>query len=313
MKNVMTKVIIFTLAVLMITAAVALPAFAEEVGTEAITEEISEVAAETEEISDTAADLTETEKSAEKTTDADTFPNEQTEYVTDTNVGSTEPAETETAIPFDQWLYDAIKQATPEQVEMIEEIVMGGLNALDKLGIKGFDRVRIWVEYNTATVMVIALAVALVLFFIGSILQKKGFAKKADLLNSNAIEMYNEGQAMAEEAHKSCKAYADRADRVCRECAEAAQAAAESAKAANGQVSEERALLIAELDKSARVNQAMCETVDFLLQCSDLSQAKRDEAHAIYQRGVDALRGYIEDLPEELSKEVMADENNDQA
>ena len=259
MKKVITYFITFALAVLMITAALALPAFAEEVATEAVTEGV------TEEISETAA-------------------------------------ETETSVPLDEWLYEAIKQATPEQVEMIEEIVMGGLNALDKLGIKGFDRVRIWVEYNTATVMVIALAVALVLFFIGTMIQKRGFAKKADVLNANAIEMYNEGQAATATAQK-----------VCRECAEAAMQAAESAKAANGQVTEERALLMAELDKNARVNQAMCETVEFLLECSDLSQAKRDEAHAIYQRGVDALHGYTEAPTERTSKEVMADENNHQA
>ena len=259
MKKVITYFITFALAVLMITAALALPAFAEEVATEAVTEGV------TEEISETAA-------------------------------------ETETSVPLDEWLYEAIKQATPEQVEMIEEIVMGGLNALDKLGIKGFDRVRIWVEYNTATVMVIALAVALVLFFIGTMIQKRGFAKKADVLNANAIEMYNKGQAATATAQK-----------VCRECAEAAKQAAESAKAANGQVTEERALLVAELDKNARVNQAMCETVEFLLECSDLSQAKRDEAHAIYQRGVDALRGYTEAPAEGTSKEVTADENNHQA
>lgn len=250
-------------AALLLTLAVMLPlpVYAEEI----YTEEIAPSETVTETVTDTAETV-----------------NEPAETVT-------EPTESQTSVPFDDWLYDAMKQATPEQMEMVEKIVMGGVNALDKLGIRGFDRVRVWVEYNTSTVMVIALAVALVAFLVASILQKKGFAKKADILNANAIEMYEAGQEQAKEAHAACRAYADRADKICRECAEAAKEAAESAKAAQGQVTEERALLVTQLERNARVNAALCETVNFLLQCSDLSQSKRDEAEAIYKRGLEAM------------------------
>lgn len=197
--------------------------------------------------------------------------------------------ETEEKQKVDEWIYEVMKQATPEQVKLIEEIVLGGLNALDKLEIKGFDRVRIWVEHNMATVMVVALTVALIAFAVVSFLQKKGFAKKADILNSNAIEMYEAGQQNVEEALAACKEYADRADEICRECADAAKAAAESAKAAHGQVTEERTMLIDELEKNARVNKALCEEINFLLQCSDLSQSKRDEAEAIFRQGMEVI------------------------
>ena len=287
MKKVITYFITFTLAVLMITAALTFPAFAGEAVTEAVTEEISEVA---------------------------------TEFVTDTNVGSTEPAEIETsavtassedvqAVQIDEWLYDAIKQANPEQMEMVEKIVMGGVNSLDKLGIKGFDRVRVWIEYNTATVMLIAAITAMAVLILATIMQKKGLAKQSALLHSDAKDFYKAGQAQAEQAQKALKQYADRADEICRTCAEEAKEAAESAKAAQGKVEVEREMLIAELNKSARVNAAMCETVNFLLQCSDLSQAKRDEAEAIYRRGVEALNGYAESPAEE----VNADEEHHQA
>jgi hypothetical protein len=55
-------------------------------------------------------------------------------------------------------------------------------------------------------------------------------------------------------------------------------------------VLEERELLISELARNAAVNEALCETVHFLLQCSDLSQAKRDEAEAIFRRGREAMK-----------------------
>ncbi len=290
MKNVMKKGMTFTLAVLMITAALAVPAFAEATVAEATDAETA--AASTETISEVAADLTADTKSAEKETESAAFTDEKTD----------EPTEIETSVKIDEWLYDAIKQATPEQMEMVEKIVMGGVNALDKLGIKGFDRFRVWLDYNMHTVMVIALFVALVAFFVATMMQKK-------LLHSDSQDFYKAGQAQAEEAQKALKRYADRADKICESCAEAAQEAAKSAKEANGQVTEERAMLIAELDRSAKATACMCETVHFLLQCSDLSQAKRDEAEAIYKRGMEALNGYAESPTEE----VKLDEEHDQA
>ena len=243
-----------------------------------------------------ASDVSEAETVIDPETEALTDFDTSAEVILEIETG-TETAET---VKIDKWIYDVMKQATPEQVELIEGIVLGGLNALDELDIEGFDRVRVWVEYNMATVMVIALLVGLILFFVGSILQKKGFAKKADLLNSNAIEMYEAGQQSAAEARAACKQYADRADAnireyasradaICRECADAAKAAAESAQAAQGQVTAERTMLIAELEKNAKINAALTEEINFLLQCSDLSQAKREEAEAILRRGLEEV------------------------
>lgn len=263
----MRKILALTLSVLLAVLALTVPVYAEDIVTdEPITVATAEIVTENAEI------------------------------VTEQAAHVTEPTESETTVPsdepvhIDQWIYDVMKQATPEQVELIEDIVLGGLNALDSLEIEGFDRVRIWVEHNMATVMVGSLTVALVAFFVATILQKKGFAKKADLLNHNAIELYKEGQANAEATQAACKEYVDRADEVCRECAQVARLAAESAQAAQGQVTEERALLIAELNKNAKINAAMCETVNFLLQCSDLSQSKRDEAEAIFKKGLEAIQ-----------------------
>lgn len=252
----MRKIFALTLAVLMIVTAFALPTFAEE------------VAPDTEVVADVVTEATVTEAVTEA-------------------VNGIEP---ETSVPFDEWLYALMQQATPEQVEMIEEIVLGGVGALDQLGIKGFDRFRVWVEHNMATVLTILLIVALVCFFVATILQKKGFAKKADVLNANAIEMYEEGQKAAKDAQKACEEYADRADESCKASAKAAQEAAEVAHEAIRMVDNERALLIAELEKNVKVNAAMCETIYFLLQCSDLSQAKRDEAEEIFKKGLEAMK-----------------------
>jgi nickel-dependent lactate racemase len=264
----MKIIITFTLAVLLITAALIVPAFAEE---------------------------------------ALTAP---AEFATDIYVGSTEPVETEIvteveSVPFDEWLYEAIKQATPEQMEMVEKIVMGGVNALDKLGIKGFDRIRVWVEYNTATVMVIALAAGLILFFVATLLQKRGLSKQSALLHSDAKDFYKAGQAQADEARKFAEEYAKKAEAVCRECAESAERAAVNAAEVQEKAEEDTARLETEILRNTEVSRALCEEVKFLLSCSDLSQTKRDEAEAIYQRGMDALNGY--------KKEVCEDDENHQA
>jgi len=259
----MRKILALMLAVLMIVTAFALPAFAEEVTTETVV--VTEAVDETVDEVVTEAPVTE----------------EVTEYETE--------AETEPPVSFDEWLYGLIKDASPEQIEMIEEIVLGGVGALDQLGIKGFDRLRVFVEHNMATVMVVLLFVALVGFIVVTILQKRGFAKKADILNANAIEMYEEGQKSAKAAQKACNEYADRADESCKASAKAAQEAVEIAHTALNRVDDERAMLIAELNRNTRVNEAMCETINFLLQCSDLSQSKRDEAEAIFQRGLEAI------------------------
>lgn len=231
---------------------------------------------------DTAAPQTEaqTEAVTEAQTEAET--EAVTETVTETVTEAvTEAAETETeaetTVAVDEWIYSILKEATPEEMEMIEGIVMGGIGALDKLGIKGFDRVRIWVEYNTATVMVIALIMALVAFFVATMIQRKTLAKDIKVVNGNTRELYKAGQQNVTESKE-----------ICERCAEAAEASAEEAKKAVGMVAEERAMLIKELDENKRVNAALCETIYFLMSCTDLSVSQRDRAEEIFRRGVGA-------------------------
>lgn len=240
----MKRIFALTVAMLAVLFVLALPAYAGEVDTapmtEAVTEEVTE--AVTEEISAV-----------------------ETEAVTSAET------ETETAVPFDEWLYGLLQEASPEQMDMIEEIVLGGVGALDKLGIKGFDRIRLWVEHNMATVMVAALIVALVCFFAAEIIVKKKLSDKADLVNNNAVEIYEKGQEAIAEARK---------------ITEEATKAMERVLAITEQ---ERAEHVWELDKSTKVNAALCETVHFLLQCSDLPVNKRDEAEAIYRKAQEAM------------------------
>ena len=248
----MRKILAFTLAVLAALFVLTFPAYAGEVAP------------------------TETEPPEEIVTELVTKPatepvTEPAETVTEPAETVTEPAETETAVPFDEWLYGLMQEASPEQVEMIEDIVLGGVGALDKLGIKGFDRIRIWVEYNTATVMVIALIIALVCFTVAGMLQKKGLFKKCDILNNNSIEIFEKGQEMQEQANKT------------------AEAAAEALEEVMAMIKREREDFSAELQRNAKVNAALLETVNFLMQCSDLPASKRDEAEAIFQKGMEAM------------------------
>ena len=286
----MRKIFALITALLLTLSVLTFPALAGEATTEEIMETVTEVVTEapTEEATEPV-----TEAVIETVTEAVTEPETEavtvavTEAVTE-SVSETE-AETETAVPVDEWIYNVMQQATPEQVELIEGIVLGGLDALDKLDIQGFDRIRVWVEYNMATVMVIALIVGLVAFCVVNVIQKKAFAKKAEIMTNNAIEMYEAGQTAAVEAQVAAQTYADRSDKICQQCAEAAKEAAQTAKEAQDEVMAERAILIAEIDKNAKVNAALCETVNFLMQCSDLSQSKRDEAEAIFRKGMEAM------------------------
>lgn len=229
----MKKIYALTLAVLMILTAFALPltAYAEEVPTEPVTEAV-------------------------------------TEPVTDLVLEIETKAEPETAVPVDEWIYNLMKQASPEEVELIEQIILGGIDNLDKLGIQGFDRIRIWVEYNTATVMVIALIFGLIVFIVTNILLKRGVKKSSDKLDSNATELYEAGQAQAEAALK-----------MMQDCLETAKQVAETTQQVQEQVT-------AELEKHKRANEGLCKTVHFLLECSDLPFHKREEAEAIYREAL---------------------------
>lgn len=260
----MKKFFAVTLAVLAIMSVIALPAFAGEAETQAapVTEAVTEAVDETvDETVDEAVTEVVTEHTTEHTTEALT----ETESETET--------ETAEAVPFDEWLYNLLKDASPEEVEIIEEIVLGGVGALDNLGIKGFDRFRVWVEHNMATVLTILIIAALVALFVVTVLQKRSFSKKADVLNDNAIEMYEAGKKAMEDAAA-----------VCDESVAAAREAAEEAKKAVGMVTEERAMLVAELQKSEQVIATQNELLNFLLQCSDLSARERSEAQAIAER-----------------------------
>ena len=255
----MRKILAFTLAVLAALFVLTLPAYAGEVAP-----------AETEPPEETVTELV-TEPATEPVTEPAETVTEPAETVTEPAETVTEPAETETAVPLDEWLYGLMQEASPEQVEMIEDIILGGVGALDKLGIKGFDRIRIWVEYNTATVMVIALIIALVCFTVAGMLQKKGLFKKCDILNNNSIEIFEKGQEMQEQANKT------------------AEAAAEALEEVMAMIKREREDFSAELQRNAKVNAALLETVNFLMQCSDLPASKRDEAEAIFQKGMEAM------------------------
>lgn len=242
----MKKIFAIAMAILLLAAIIIpLPVYAEEISTteESIVEWITEPAG------------------TEPSTEPETLPGGET------------AGESETAPPVevDEWIYSILQQATPEQVKLIEGIVLGGVGALDKLGINGFDRIRVFVEYNMATVMVAALVIALVAFFVVTLIQKRQ-------LHSDSKDFYKSGKEEVKSAQKACKA-----------CTESAEKAAKSAEEAVFKVSEERSLMMAELRRNERVNRALCEEIKFLMQCSDLSQSKREEAEAIFLRGMEAM------------------------
>ena len=106
-------------------------------------------------------------------------------------------------------------------------------------------------------------------------------------MTDNAAELYETGQDWVAKAMAMCQEYAERSDEICRSCAESATRAAEEAKAAHGEVSDERKILVDELQRYETVNKTLSEVVNFLLQCSDLSQTKRDEAEAIIRKGLE--------------------------
>lgn len=248
----MKRVCILTLTILLaLTLLLPLPVFAEEITTEGetVTEDVTETATVTEPV---------TEPVTEGATEGVTEP-------------VTEEAETNPPIEIDEWIYAVMQQATPDQVKLIEGIVLGGVNALDKLEIEGFDRVRVWVEYNMATVMVAALIIALVAFFVVTLVQKRQ-------LHSDSKDFYKAGVENVKSAQAACKA-----------CTEAAEAAAKSAEAASAKIDEERELVMAALSRCERASKAQSEMINFLMQCSDLSQAKRDEAEAILRRGMEDI------------------------
>lgn len=244
----MKRVCILTLTILLaLTLLLPLPVFAEEITTEGetVTEDVTETATVTEPVTEPV-----TEGATEEVT---------------------EEAETKPPVEIDEWIYAVMQQATPDQVKLIEGIVLGGVNALDKLEIEGFDRVRVWVEYNMATVMVAALIIALVAFFIVTLIQKRQ-------LHSDSKDFYRSG-----------KEEVQRAQEACAKCTEAAEKAAKSAEAASAKINEERELVMAALRRNERASKAQSEVINFLLQCSDLSQAKRDEAEAILRRGMEDI------------------------
>ena len=207
-----------------------------------------------------------------------------TESVTEPEIETEPVTESETAAETDDTFAEILKHATPEEMELIEQIILGGVENLDKLGMTGYDRVRVWIEQNPTTVMMGGLLLGIVVLIVTNILLKRGVSKSEERLTENAKTLYEEGGEM----------YA-KAEKVCADVLEYARRATEEAKAAHGEVSAERALLNRELGKVEIIEQSMTEMINFLLQCSDLSQAKRDEAEAIIKRGKEALERYEKD------------------
>ena len=186
-------------------------------------------------------------------------------------------------------LYDLLLKATPEELERLERFILGGLDAMDELGIEGWDRVRLWVECNMTTVLIVAFAIALLVWGALSYAEKRGFRKVARVLNENAMELERKAIKESERAEQSYR----EARQACENSALAVRASAEKTveviETTKRELVDERTMLVREVTRYTDAMGGMCEVINFLIQESDLPQMKREEANAIYQKAKEAL------------------------
>jgi hypothetical protein len=227
---------------------------------------VSAQAAESESGAETPAEsISETASGAETGTDTET----------DTS------AKTLTAEEIESILADA----SPEQVKYIKAKIESVLSGLEGYNVTGWDKVAAWVTRNIYAVSWAIFGIGVVFAAFVYIRKNRGLMRQLATLNNNSVEIAKASHEDSGRALDAVKQYAAETAEMREAVAEMTEEVAEML-AAHESTSAERDAAVAEIDAQRKAETdailLLADTLEAMMQCSRINDARKDEIAAKY-------------------------------
>ncbi len=204
---------------------------------------------------------------------------------TDTETGTDAETDTSAKTLTAEEIESILADASPEQVRYIKAKIESVLSGLEGYNVTGWDKVAAWVTRNIY-------AVSWAIFGIGAIVaafiylrKNRGLMRQLATLNNNSVEIAKASHEDSGRALDAVKQYAAETAEMREAVAEMTKAVAEML-AAHESTSAERDAAAAETDAQRKAETdailLLADTLEAMMQCSRINDARKDEIAAKY-------------------------------
>lgn len=178
-----------------------------------------------------------------------------------------------------------LADASPEQVRYIKAKIESVLSGLEGYNVTGWDKVAAWVTRNIYAVSWAIFGIGIIVAAFVYIRKNRGLMRQLATLNNNSVEI-------AKASHEDSGRALDAVKQYAAETAEMREAVAEMTKevaeilAAHESTSAERDAAVAETDAQRKAETdailLLADTLEAMMQCSRINDARKDEIAAKY-------------------------------
>lgn len=178
-----------------------------------------------------------------------------------------------------------LADASPEQVRYIKAKIESVLSGLEGYNVTGWDKVAAWVTRNIYAVSWAIFGIGIIVAAFIYVRKNRGLMRQLATLNNNSVEI-------AKASHEDSGRALDAVKQYAAETAEMREAVAEMTKevaemlAAHESTSAERDAAVAEIDAQRKAETdailLLADTLEAMMQCSRINDARKDEIAAKY-------------------------------
>lgn len=224
-------------------------------------------------------------QAAESESGAETPAESILETETNAEIGTDVEADTSAKTLTAEEIESILADASPEQVRYIKAKIESVLSGLEGYNVTGWDKVAAWVTRNIYAVSWAIFGIGIVFAAFVYIRKNRGLMRQLATLNNNSVEI-------AKASHEDSGRALDAVKQYAAETAEMREAVAEMTKevaemlAAHESTSAERDAAVAEIDAQRKAETdailLLADTLEAMMQCSRINDARKDEIAAKY-------------------------------
>lgn len=222
------------------------------------------------------------------------------------------PAEEEIAAADKQSFAEMLDGMSPEGVEKIKALILSGMDKIDSTENTGWDKAKTFILAHLTEVAWIVFAVVLVFYIAIEIIRYKGLRKSAATMNNNAILIAEKSTDAVKENTDVMKAVKDSVSQYQNTVSEAAELMKLQAAELERRNAEYEKMLIeyrVKLEINSRAETLLADSLNELLQLSNIPQIKKDAIYARYARAKALIESEMEDNSNDGESKENADEN----
>lgn len=178
-----------------------------------------------------------------------------------------------------------LADASPEQVRYIKAKIESVLSGLDGYNVTGWDKVAAWVTRNIYAVSWAIFGIGIIVAAFIYVRKNRGLMRQLATLNNNSVEIARASHEDSGRALDAVKQYAAETAEMREAVAKMTKAVAE-VLAAHESTSAERDAAVVETDAQRKAETdailLLADTLEAMMQCSRINDARKDEIAAKY-------------------------------